>query len=269
MPSDNKSSKSKGASPNSASSKKQKAPSAKTQKQKITPARPTASFPQDCDYLKSGGPTTSGNTKEVISRFTFYDDILSLPASPYTAKFISRENLIGSKADIPTFAKIRSCKVYALPRSVNAGVATSSLLVATHMRSIGSFGLTGPAALEVIGQRTTMIPPTFNTTWRQVAHWNYLKTFKDALQQPLITTDADGVSIQELGVVGIFNADDGNVIQVPVQLMYVVEVALPIANVSSYNAPVTGLATATQWPDEVPTTEDFCQLEFASLANST
>jgi len=153
--------------------------------------------------------------KEIMYRITWYDnpvfaDAVTTPeplpannvfnvnwnlAQDFTAE--NDPNSISGQGEL--LCRPHTLKVYAYPRSVNASNVENIYAVLTSVPVCNEQNGSATTWFNS-NQQTTVIPPTFNPHWIEVADINYTKLFADAQIRPAVTF-SDLQRLIQLGVV--------------------------------------------------------------------
>lgn len=221
--------------------------------------------------LKGFG-STSGQNKELRVQCTEFLDFTATPEKPILnyvfndkQQYFSAGPVSGSDSNISRLEKI---EVWALPKSVNAAVATSSYaaMFATPCLRTGTLAGEVPRSLS---QRTTFINPTFNTKWVKVGMSDFRKLFSDALVRPVYTKQNETIQ----GVVGfqltLIDPDDQTIQNGPVQLKVKITYVQTLPVETTVSVAIDHSDSFIDIPTPVEFTDQFAIMELKSLTDRT
>lgn len=221
--------------------------------------------------LKGFG-STSGQNKELRVSCIEFLDFTATPEKPVLnyifndkQQYFSAGPVSGSDSNISRLEKI---EVWALPKSVNAAVATSSYaaMFATPCLRTGTLAGEVPRSLS---QRTTFINPTFNTKWVKVGISDFRKLFSDALVRPVYTKQNETIQ----GVVGfqltLIDPDDQTIQNGPVQLKVKITYVQTLPVETTVSVAIDHSDSFIDIPTPVEFTDQFAIMELKSLTDRT
>ena len=150
--------------------------SKKVAKSKVAPVS-TAAMPTE---LKSIFFNPTSATREIVYTVTDFFDSTGDETLQYQQIQMSMENPLGMlhAQGTPTpFGRVEKFDLYALPRSVNAAVASSTLAVLFGLPVVGGSvpsdeTTAGNEAKGTAATRTTILTPTSVSDWVHVGHWD-------------------------------------------------------------------------------------------------
>lgn len=195
----------------------------------------------------AGSTVVSNEVALCITRYFDYQGVAAAEGPPvvaaasvYNFVFDQEQELLGSVAGPPGISgqgavalKVRKCKVFVYPRSVNAANNESVYAVIASV-PVKSGTVASTAAIPFNAhQQTTVVPPTFTPKWHKVLDVNYGKLFKDGTILPP-GTDGTGLTLFQLAVI---NPDDGlPITDQAYQFKVVVDVSQAVATTNKVTA---------------------------------
>jgi hypothetical protein len=220
--------------------KKGKSSKAKSKAVKARASKPSTTQVVSAAASRNGSMKTfidgfNAQTKELLVTSTVFKDYEFTSPNGVMVFTCSGRQPLFQGSDNYNISRMKSLKVWALPRAANAQVADSSFIVlyGTSVDGVGS------GSLALAGQRSTVVNPTFNVKWTLVGETNFDSTFDSAIIGP---SGVVGSNINyELARLQLIDPDTGEPSNQKIQLMFQIQfhISLPLKTDLRYSTTYT------------------------------